>query len=292
MTLVAPAPYDAGKRGAVLDLLERVWGDRPDEEEFAWWFERAPAGPALLALAEDDGRVVGVASMSLLRCRVAGAERIVPMPLQVATDPAYRGRGIFTTLERANEEAAAARGCAAGVTFPNDASRPIFLGALGWERLWRGRVWARPPLPPLPAGRLRIERVERAPAGVEELAGDANGQVVDAALLEWRYLRSPREYAVTAAYEGSALRGVLALRPRRGRTAVVGHALGDVGRLLRAAGSARPAIALVPRAQRAAFIAAGFLPTPKAVEVLGKRLLPEGTLAGSWEFQLGDFDVF
>lgn len=292
MTLVAPAPYEAGKRGAVLDLLERVWGERPDEEEFAWWFEQAPAGPALLALAEDGGRVVGVASMSLLRCRVGGAERIVPMPLQVATDPDYRGRGIFTTLERANEESAAARGCTTGVTFPNAASRPIFLGALGWRPLWRGRVWLRPPLPPLRAGRLRIEHVERAPAGVEELAGRCDGQIVDAELLDWRYLRSPRAYRVTAAYEGDTLRGLLAVRPRRGRTAVVGHALGEVGQLLRAAGGARPTIALVPRAQRRAFLAAGFLPTPKAVEVLGKELGPDGAPAGPWSFQLGDFDVF
>lgn len=294
MTLVAPAPYDRARRGAVLDLLERVWGERPDEAEFAWWLEQAPAGEALLSLAEDGGQVVGVAAMSLLRCRVGGSEELVPMPLQVATDPGYRGRGIFTALERANEDAAAARGCRAGVTFPNAASRPIFLERLGWAELWRGRLWARPPVPALPVGRLRLERLDRIPpeAGELDADGNVNGQILDAELLTWRYLRSPRAYRVTGAFEGDRLCGLLAVRPRRGRAAVVGHALGEVGQLLRATASARPAIALVPRAQRRAFTGAGFVPTPKTVSVLGKRLRADGALAGAWRFQLGDFDVF
>lgn len=292
MTLAPPARYDRTKRGAVLDLLERVWGERPDEAEFAWWLEQAPAGEALLSLAEDGDLVVGVAAMSLLRCRVDGSEQLVPMPLQVATDPAYRGRGIFTALERANEEAAAARGCEVGVTFPNAASRPVFLERLGWEELWRGRLWVRPPAPGLPVGRLRLERLDRIPPEAGELDPGGNGQIVDAELLAWRYLRSPRVYRVTGAFDGERLCGLLAVRPRRGRLAVVGHVLGEAGQLLRATASARPAIALVPRAQRRAFAGAGFVPTPKTVSVLGKRLRAEGALTGPWRFQLGDFDVF
>ncbi|MCP9487445.1 MAG: hypothetical protein MSC30_16475, partial [Gaiellaceae bacterium MAG52_C11] len=91
---------------------------------------------------------------------------------------------------------------------------------------------------------------------------------------------------------GETLAGLLALRPSRGRVAVVCHALGEVGQLLRATGSARPTIALVPREQRGAFLAAGFLPTPKPIRVLGKRLRPEADLEGPWQFQLGDFDIF
>jgi GNAT superfamily N-acetyltransferase len=276
-------------RDALFDLLERVWGERPDAREFEWWFDEAPGGPALLTTEQDGDRVVGLASMSFLRCRVGGVGQLVPIPLQVATDPEYRGRGIFARLERANEETAIGRGCAVAVTFPNDASRPIFLERLGWDELWRGRVWVRPPLPAL--GR-RATSLTSIPAGVDELAGSANGQIADAAFLDWRYLRSPRGYRILGAFEGDRLRGLLALRPRRGRVAVVCHALGEVGGLLRAAGSALPTIALVPPAQRGAFARAGFLPTPKSIRVLGKQLRPEGSLAGEWQFQLGDFDVF
>jgi GNAT superfamily N-acetyltransferase len=275
-------------RERLFDLLERVWGERPDRREFEWWFDESPAGPGLLTTEEDGDRVVALASMSFLRCRIGANEQLVPIPLQVATDADQRGKGIFSRLELANEQAAAERGCAVAVTFPNGASRPIFLERLGWHELWRGRVWVRPPLPALG----RVERLTSIPADVDGLGGPANGQIADTAFLDWRYLRSPRRYRVLGAFDGQRLRGLLALRPRRGRVAVVCHALGDVASLLRAAGSAVPTIALVPPEQRGAFLRAGFVPTPKSIRVLGKQLRPEGSLAGEWQFQLGDFDVF
>jgi GNAT superfamily N-acetyltransferase len=276
----------------VLDLLERVWGERPDPEELAWWFDHSPAGPGLLTVERDGDRAVGLASMSFLRSRVAGHERLVAMPLQVATDADQRGKGIFSRLELANETAAAEQGCELGVTFPNDASRGIFLERLGWQELWRGRIWVRPPLPAVRRGGLRIEELTEVPADAERLGGGGNGQIADASFLEWRYLRSPREYSVLGAFRGERLEGLLALRPRRGRVAVVCHVLGEAAQLLRATGSARPTIALVPREQRGAFLAAGFIPTPKPIRVLGKRLRPESALDDRWQFQLGDFDVF
>jgi len=278
-------------RGALLDLLERVWGERPTARELEWWFDDAPAGPGLLTVERNGERAVGLASLSFLRCRVAGREQLVAMPLQVATDPAERGKGIFGRLERANEEEAAARGCELGVTFPNDASRPIFLERLGWHELWRGRIWVRPPAMASRRGELRIEELSSIPAAVEGL-GSANGQIADAAFLDWRYLRSPRAYRLLGAFRSHELAGFLALRPSRGKVAVVCHALGEVGQLLRATASARPTIALVQREQRGAFLAAGFVPTTKPIRVLAKRLRPEGNLDGPWQFQLGDFDVF
>jgi len=279
-------------REAALDLLERVWGERPNQRELAWWFDEHPAGPGLLTMERNGERAVGLASLSFLRCRAAGREQIVAMPLQVATDPAERGKGIFGRLERANEEEAAARGCELGVTFPNDASRPIFLERLGWRELWRGRIWVRPPAVPSRRGELRIESLTRVPTEVERLGATANGQLVDAAFLEWRYLRSPRAYRILGAFRGDTLAGLLAWRPSRGRVAVVCHALGEVKQLLRTTSSARPTIALVPPEQRGAFLAAGFAPTTKPIRVLAKRLRPEGNLDSPWQFQLGDFDVF
>jgi len=280
-------------RGPLLDLLERVWGERPNRAELDWWFDDSPAGPGLLTVERDGDRAVGLASMSFLRCRVAGGRQLVAMPLQVATDPDQRGKGIFGRLERANEEAAATeRDCELGITFPNDASRPIFLERFGWVELWRGRIWVRPPAARSRRGQLRIDELTSIPAAVERLGGVANGQIADGAFLEWRYLRSPRAYRVLGAFRGKSLEGLLALRPSRGRIAVVCHALGEVGQLLRATGSARPTIALVPRHQRSVFLAAGFLPTPRPIRVLCKRLRPEGNVGGAWQFQLGDFDVF
>ena len=290
MTGLTISSYDDEKREAVFDLLERVWDARPDPDEFSWWFEQSPAGPALLTLAEDGERVVGVAAASVARVRAGGREQLVTMPLQVATDTAYRGRGIFSRLELANEAAAAERGSTIGITYPNDASRPIFLERLGWHELWRGRIWARPPLPV--RSRSRLQSLDSIPAGASELDRGDNGQILDGAFLEWRYLRSPRDYRVLGAWTGGNLCGLLAFRPQRGNVAIVAHALGDVSRLLHATRSGKQTVALVPRRLRRAFLRAGFVPTHKRVRVLGKQLRPEGSLAGDWQFQLGDFDVY
>jgi predicted N-acetyltransferase YhbS len=294
VTELTTAPYERADREALFDLYARVWGTRPEQQDFEWWYEGSPSGEALRTLAKDGEEIAGVASMSFARVRIDGREQPVAVALGISTDVDQRGRGILGRLQRFNEEEAMARGSVVALTFANAMSRPIFIERLGFQKFWSGRVWARPPLPAFARGRLGIEELGSIPAGTERLLGSANGQIADAAFLDWRYLRSPRAYRVLGAYEGEELRGLLALRLRRGRLAVVCHALGEVAQLLRAAGSnsALATIALVPREQRRAFLAAGFVPTHKTVSVLGKVLQRGGSLGGCWQFQLGDFDVF
>ena len=114
------------------------------DEEFGWWFDRNPAGEGIVSLAVDGGEVVGVAAMSFFRTRLNGVETRLAIPVNVATDARYRGQGVFSTLEHANEEAAAASGSPLTVTFPNAKSYPIFVRRLGWIDLPRLRLWARP----------------------------------------------------------------------------------------------------------------------------------------------------
>ena len=72
--------------------------DWPDEAELEWFFERNPVRPASVLLAEEDDRVVGSVAMSFGRMSIAGEELEVGMPVRLATDPDYRGRGIFAEL--------------------------------------------------------------------------------------------------------------------------------------------------------------------------------------------------
>ena len=51
--------YDPSRRADVADLMGRVWGKRPTEEELAWFYERNPVRPTSVLLAEcgrEDGR--------------------------------------------------------------------------------------------------------------------------------------------------------------------------------------------------------------------------------------------
>ena len=233
--------YSAAERAALVSLLARVGTTQLSDEEFSWWFDRNPAGEGIVSLAVDDGEVVGVAAMSFFRTALDGIETRLAIPVNVATDPRYRGQGVFSTLERENEAAAAASGSPLTVTFPNGASYPIFMSRLGWIDLPRLRLWARP----LRAGAvvryalgrpgqrgglrapdsasrtlrgLEARLVGRFGSEMDELGrraatGYGSHFVRDAEYFNWRYLDSPRDYRCFGAFRGEELVGV----------AVVGH---------------------------------------------------------------------
>jgi GNAT superfamily N-acetyltransferase len=233
--------YTPEWRRSLVSLLARVGTTQLTDDEFAWWFDRNPAGEGIVSLAVDDGEVVGVAAMSFFRTHLNGVETRLAIPVNVATDARYRGQGVFSTLQQENEDAAAASGSPLTVTFPNANSYPIFIRRLGWIDLPRLRLWARPlrasGVVRYALGRSGEEGGMRAPdAGPRELHGlevravqrfeqdlDELGQRAaksygshfsrDAAYFNWRYLDSPRDYRCFAAYRGGALAGV----------AVVGH---------------------------------------------------------------------
>jgi GNAT superfamily N-acetyltransferase len=233
--------YTPDRRADLVGLLARVGTTQLSDEEFRWWFDRNPAGEGIVSLAVDGDEVVGVAAMSYFRTALDGQVTRLAIPVNVATDPRYRGQGVFSTLERENEAAGADAGSPLTVTFPNAASYPIFLRHLGWTDLPRLRLWARPLRvgavlryllgrpgrhgglkPPGASARtlrgLDVRPIERFGSEMDDLgrrAGVAYGHhfVRDAEYFNWRYLDSPRDYRCFGAYREGALVG----------TAIVGH---------------------------------------------------------------------
>jgi GNAT superfamily N-acetyltransferase len=275
--------YDASRRGEVADLMARVWGERPAEAELEWFYERNPVRPASVLLGEDEGQVMATVAISFQRMSIGGEELEVGMPLRVATDAAYRGRGIFGQLQAANEERVRDLGVRLLLTVPNAASASVFLQRLGWQRLPPLRVWARPKLLP---SRLKARRVERFDHVVTESrnVGPARDRVVrDEAWLNWRFAEAPRDYTLLDG-DGYAVVG------RRGRVGVVaaveGGLLGDAA----AAARAPVLIAAPPPWQRSAYLLAGFGPTPRTFTVLGKALADGQAIPPHPHFELGDLD--
>jgi hypothetical protein len=179
---------------------------------------------------------------------------------------------VFSTLEQANEAAAAASGSQLTVTFPNARSHPIFVRRLGWIDLPRLRLWARP---------LRLSGVVRYALGregeregmrdpdedsrllhglevrpinhfgedMDELgrqaaAGYGNHFTRDAAYFEWRYVESPRDYRCFGAYRRGGLVGVAIV----GHTYKHGVSAGFLADLVAAPDDGKAVRALVSRA--------------------------------------------
>jgi Acetyltransferase (GNAT) domain len=287
--------YAPSQRDDYLRLLHDAWqGEGIGAAEFDWWFD-GPRG-SLRSVALTDGRVVGAAAHSWLRMILHGQERLVTFSLHAVTDAASRGRGIFEAIERRHEEEAQAAGAAVVISVPAESAGTMFLRKLGWASIAKLRLWARP------FPRARWPRtVERRDTFEHE--GDAasswgeNHVVRDSEHLSWRYLRSPRDYIALGDATGYAVVGHKRLRGQP--VAYVADLVSTrPGALLTAtlaaarAGS-RAMIALVPRGQRAAFIAHGFVPTPLTLHFMGRGLNePLDADARSWRLTLGDTDFF
>jgi GNAT superfamily N-acetyltransferase len=264
--------YTQERRADLVALLARVGTTQLSDEEFRWWFDRNPAGEGIVSLAVDGGEVVGVAAMSFFRTALDGSVMRLAIPVNVATDPRYRGQGVFSTLEEENEAAAAESGSPLTVTFPNGASYPIFVRRLGWIDLPRLRLWARPlrasavvryvlgrpgervgGLRPFDAASrtllgLELQPVDRFGPDLDRLgaaagSGYGNHFVRDAEYFNWRYLDSPRDYRCFGAYRGEELAGVAVV----GHTFKHGVSAGFLADLVVAPGDATATRALLAR---------------------------------------------
>jgi len=268
---VRVADYGPSRRADLADLTGRVWGQRPDEAELEWFYDRNPVRPASVLLAEDEDRVVGSVAISFQRMSVGGREELVGTAVRLATDPACRGRGIFSELQRANEERVRESGVRLLLVVPNAASTPILVERLGWRKLAPLRVWAR--LGVLPV----VDLGPRAPRAADRVLRDD-------AWNRWRFATAPRPYTVI---EGDGY-AVAAHRGRVGNVvAVEGAGLGGAVRAARGL----VVIACPPPWERRRYLGAGFVPTPKAFTVLGKSL--DGSpLPDRPHLELGDLDFF
>ncbi len=237
------SPYRPELRDAYLGLLAEAWGPQAmSGAEFDWWFAGNPAG-SLMSVAELEGRVVGVASHSLVRIVLGGEEAVAQFSLHATTNRSARGLGIFKALERRHEEEGAARGSRVALVFANASTSPLFAGPLGWTAIDSRRVWLRPlagvarrlprraggtsgagtasgsPAGLAPpeghewrVGRVEVQRVERfggaADAAYRAAAPRLGNHVVrDATYLNWRFLDSPRGYRAFASPSGFAVVG-------------------------------------------------------------------------------------
>ena len=288
---VAPA-----RRDDFLALMQENYGGAMSPEEFDWWFEANPAGPRILNEArDDDGTPLGVLAMSAARM----SQGLASFAVHAVTTPAARGRGVFSTLELHNEEEAARAGATWALGFTNPMAGPILVGKLGWEDVCSLRIWIRPK-----KVRKRGEGGFRSAPSCppfeprHEVSFAAHHLVRDVAYLDWRYARSPREYLRVDGAEGWA---VVTHAVWHGYSSAVicdaaGRGLRSVLRRAAAAIDADLAVAMVNPGEERAYLAAGFVPTPRRIRFIGKRLTDDAPelpkRRDAWRLSCGDMDFF
>ncbi|HUJ92229.1 MAG TPA: hypothetical protein VLW05_05980 [Gaiellaceae bacterium] len=288
---VAPA-----RRDDFLALMRENYGSAMSAGEFDWWFDDNPAGPRVLNEArEDDGTPLGVLAMSGARM----SQGLVSFAVHAVTTPAARGRGVFSTLELHNEEEAARAGATWALGFTNPMAGPILVGKLGWEDVCSLRIWVRPKrLRKRGGGGLRVPAACPPFEPRHEVSYAAHSFVRDVAYLDWRYARSPRAYLRVDGDEGWA---VVTHAVWHGFSSAVvcdaaGRGLPSLLRRCSAAVDADIAVAMVNPGEERTYLAAGFVPTPRQIRFIGKRITDDAPelpkRRDAWRFSLGDMDFF
>jgi hypothetical protein len=227
------------------------------------------------------------------------SQGLAAFAVHAVTSPAARGRGVFSKLELHNEEEAAAAGAAWALGFTNPMAGPILVGKLGWEDVASLRIWVRPK-------RLRPRRTGgfREPATCppfetrHEASFDALHVLHDAPYLTWRYAESPREYLRV---HGAAGWAVVTHAVWHGYSSAVvcdavGHGVPALLRRCVRSVDADLAVAMVNPGEERAYLAAGFVPSPRTIRFIGKRIRPDAPPLPhdrrAWRFSLGDLDFF
>jgi hypothetical protein len=281
-------------RDEFLSLMLETYGEAMSAAEFDWWFDRNPAGPRILNEARDDDNTpLGALAMSSFRM----SQGLAAFAVHAVTTPRARGRGVFSTLELHNERVAAEAGAAWALGFTNPMAGPILVGRVGWEDVTALRIWVRPKrLRKRGRGGLREAATVEPFSDRHSVSYDAHHIVRDPEYLTWRYAASPRRYVRLEEEDGWA---VVTHAVWHGfSSAVICEAVGGT-RLLRRcvrAVDADLAVAMVNPGEERTYLAAGFVPTPRTIRFIGKRLtdaaaeLPKRRDA--WHFTLGDLDFF
>ena len=312
-SVIRPATPD--DRAAVVDLLQRSLGS-PDPryaELFAWKHDENVFGPSPMWVAEEDGRVV--AFRALLSWEfVRGGEVVRAVrAVDTATDPDYKGRGLFRSLTMHAVEQMRAEGVAFVFNTPNNQSRPGYL-RMGWRDV--GRVPAAfCPRGPVSAVRLVRSRVpaERwsLPLNVgEAVEGWLNRDTRADAFTEARHVRELRtnvserylrwRYGLPSLHyrwvdDGEAAAVVRARKRGQATELSVVQAFGDprhVDRL--ATDTAKTVGADYALRVGAASPATGLLPLPGGGPRLTWRALAEPGMPPlpNWGLALGDIELF
>jgi GNAT superfamily N-acetyltransferase len=271
---------ESAGRDEFLALMQETYGAAMSPAEFDWWFDRNPAGPRILNEArDDDGTALGVLSMYPVRMD----NGLQSFAVHAVTTPAARGRGVFSTLELHNEQEAAAAGAHWALGFTNPMAGPILVGKLGWEDVTSLRIWVRP------KGLRKQGRVRETPLEPRPRACAGRPIVRDEAYLRWRYADSPRLYAQSgeAVVTHATWHGL--------SSAIVCEHGRGLNRALRNV-DAQIAVALVNPGEERRFLAHGFVPTPRTIRFIGKRLTDDAPelpkRRDAWHFTLGDLDFF
>jgi GNAT superfamily N-acetyltransferase len=149
----APADEPAGEiircaadeRATQAALYDTCFGQTNGAEIIRWRYDAGPHGESVSLLSmTPDGTAASGYACSPRRVRVRGdaqTETTIGQTGDVMTHPDFRGRGLFSALDRRALELTKELGWSAVIGLPNRNSEKLFVEKLGWDLVGKIRPW-------------------------------------------------------------------------------------------------------------------------------------------------------
>lgn len=109
---------------------------------FNWKHFLSPFGHSLILLAEDEQGLVGLRAMMRWRFRYQNRVLEAVRPVDTATHPRFRRRGLFKHLTMRLVDALPDEGVDVVFNTPNEKSQPGYL-KMGWKPVLKQTIWTR-----------------------------------------------------------------------------------------------------------------------------------------------------
>jgi hypothetical protein len=177
-------PLNKGHLPEVLQLLELSLGFKATMAWYSWKHEKNPFGPSAAFVAMHNSKVMGVRFFMRWHFERNGQIFRAIRPVDTATHPAARGKGVFKslTLEGIN---LLKNDFDFVFNTPNSNSYPGYL-KMGWQKLKSCRLVY---YMTLPVNKIEIERVQY-PENVCSNNSEVLHTQLTPAYLSWRYTRN------------------------------------------------------------------------------------------------------
>jgi hypothetical protein len=150
--------YRPGDELEILRLRRQVFGavdeQRNTAEYWRWEFQKCPAGPATIWVAESDEGIVGHYAVRPVKMLCAGELILGSTSIDAMTHPDFRREAVFATLGQSAYAQVEREGPALTYIFPRKISMIGTIEKFNWKYLCSLKVFAKPLHASRVAGRL------------------------------------------------------------------------------------------------------------------------------------------
>lgn len=205
--------YQSRDKASCISLLKAAFPGTSDEDTFRWRFEGSRDLKPLIVLAKDRDSVVSFTAWMPWQFTYNGQTLLGYQGGEAATEPAYRGRGLFAKVLKFAADLASEKEIDFLFGFGNRLSSNVIIKS-GYRPVFTHNFYAKALNP--------IGRMARPLAG-DPLTG-VNGSflfepgkiepVVDRSYMEWRFLQNTKDFQILD-YSEDACKAIFVTRMKR-----------------------------------------------------------------------------